>query len=103
VSEESLNFKAAVLAADGGCIAESVESPCEGVLQAHHAITAQSLRKAGLREHLTDPRVGAAVCYRHHRRHHNRAEPLKRAMLPMRVEEFAAEHGLVWLLDRYYG
>lgn len=96
------DFKARVLAADGGeCIAANW-SLCEGPLQAHHAITQQQLRKAGLTDSLWDPAVGAAVCYRHHRRHHNRSEPLRRDFLPQRVLDFAAKHGLDWIIDRYY-
>jgi hypothetical protein len=102
VSAESLDFKVAVLAVDGGCVAASEESPCDGELQAHHAITQQQLRRAGLDAYLWDPDVGAALCERHHRRHHSRREPVRLAALPERVFRFATRHGLVHVIERVY-
>lgn len=101
-TEARLDFKVAVLALDAGCVAESSDSECEGDLQAHHCVTQQQLRKAGLDEYLWDPRVGAAVCERHHRRHHNRREPIRLGALPGRVRDFASKFGLMHVLERYY-
>jgi hypothetical protein len=107
VSEETEDFKVAVLALDQGCIL--ADDPhalafggCEGEVQAHHVITQQQLRGRGLEELTWDPQNGAAVCYRHHRRHHNRAEPIPVAALPERCRRFAYDHDLQWFLDRYY-
>jgi hypothetical protein len=99
---DGLDFRVAVLALDRDCIAARDDSECEGVLHAHHAISQQQLRRYGLGDYARDPRVGAAVCERHHRRHHNRREPLQRAMLPRRVLNFVAEFNLAHLLERYY-
>jgi hypothetical protein len=101
-AEQRLDFKVAVLALDAGCVAESPDSECEGDLQAHHGLTQQQLRKHGLEEYLWDPRVGTAVCERHHRRHHNRREPIRLAALPMRVLTFAGTFDLMHVLERYY-
>lgn len=108
MSDGSLDFRVSVLALDQGCVCsrppvEGEEfSPCEGDLHAHHAVTQQQLRKAGLDSHLWDPANGAAVCKRHHRRHHNRREPIRIDALPVRVRSFADDHQLWHLLERYY-
>lgn len=108
MTDEREDFKVAVLAMDQGCIASrpptvgETFSPCDGEVQAHHVITQQQLRKAGLDQYLWTPQNGASLCYRHHRRHHNRVEPVTIAMLPQRCRDFAAKHFLTPLLERYY-
>ena len=103
MSAEGLDFKVAVLALDAGsCVAASDDSECEGEVQAHHCVTQQQLRKYGLAHYRWDPCVGASVCERHHRRHHNRSEPIGLAALPMRVLTFAATFDLMFVLERYY-
>lgn len=97
-----LDFRVAVLATDGVCVAAREGSECEGDLQAHHVVTQQQLRRHGLDELLWDPDNGAAVCERHHRRHHSGREPIWRDYLPTRCLAFAERVGLVWLIDRYY-
>lgn len=97
--EQRLEFRVAVLALDAGCVAASPASPCEGNLQAHHAIDQQRLRALGLADYLWDPSVGMAVCERHHRRHHNRREPIPLSAIPSRVRSFAA--GIGFGLDEY--
>ncbi len=87
---------------DRGCVAATPMSECEGDVQAHHVITQQQLRKLGLDVLLWDPANGAAVCERHHRRHHNRREPIAKLSLPKRCRDFCVRHGLTDVLDRYY-
>lgn len=60
-------------------------------LHAHHAISAQELRKHGLGP-WDDPRNGFPVSARRHERHHSRVEPLSRAELPDEVYAYVAEH-----------
>ena len=101
--DEKLEFRVAVLAADGGCIAAGkFGDECEGEVQAHHVITQQQLRHYGLDELLWDPANGAAVCELHHRRHHNRRQPLLLEFLPARCLVFAAKQELGWIIERYY-
>ena len=95
-----LQFKRAVLTLDRECIAGPEE--CEGPLRAHHVLSQQQLRHAGLADSTWLADVGACVCERHHRRHHSRVEPIPRRRLPMRCEHFAHRHGLGYILDRYY-
>lgn len=85
-----------------GCLMAG-QSQCEGFLQGHHAVTTQQLRKHGLLELRFDTDVGVGLCERHHRRHHNRREPVPYALLPDGVIRFAYEHGVDYLLDRFYG
>lgn len=101
MTEASFDFKIKVLAIDRGCIAASM-SLCEGVVQAHHVIYQKHLKGAGLEDLLWDPMNGAALCYRHHRRHHGGFEPIPKALLPTRCLLFAEEHGLDYLIDRFY-
>ena len=101
LTEARHEFKILVLALDRGCIAEA-DSPCEGDVQAHHVITQQQLRSEDLEDLLWDPANGAAVCERHHRRHHNRRESIFRDRLPARCVKFAVEFDLDQYLDRYY-
>lgn len=74
----------------------------------HHIIKAQQLRRhaadAGIEESVLvyDPRVGMPVTRARHERHHSRFEPILRSDLPAAVFEFAAEHDLMWMLDRDY-
>lgn len=100
--EARLDFKVAVLAVDGGCVVHDDPAECVGRLHAHHAISQQDLRKHGLFAYLWDPTNGATACEEAHRRHHNRAEPIPYERLPQRCVDFAARHGLDYVLDRYY-
>ena len=100
--EASERFKRVVVALDRGCIAETEGDPCEGLLHAHHVVTQQQLRDCGLFDDLWNPSVGAVVCERHHRRHHNRTQPLRMSMLPGRCLLFAHHNDLGGYLDRYY-
>lgn len=99
-SEQRREFRIRVLALDLGCIRcrpisyAYDPSPCEGPLHAHHVITQQRLRALGRADLLWDPRVGAAVCERHHRRHHNGREPIPVADLPARCRDLGKALGL---------
>lgn len=75
---------------------------CEGALQAHHVVTQQALRSRGLAHLLWDVTNGLCVCYRAHRRHHNRAQPVERKLLRHENITFAERNGLVDLIERYY-
>lgn len=101
MTEASFDFKIKVLAIDRGCIAASL-GHCNGDVQAHHVIYQKHLIRAGLEDLLWDPMNGAAVCYHHHRRHHGGHEPIPKALLPTRCILFAEEHGLDYLIDRFY-
>lgn len=109
LSAARYQFKVTVLALDRGCICglgiaglASLSQPCEGELRAHHVVYQKHLRGAGLDAVLWDPANGAAVCERHHRRHHAGYEPIPQGLLPQRCLDFAVEHDLDRLLDRFY-
>jgi hypothetical protein len=102
-------WKLTVHALDRDCIMADRSSrdahaadPCEGSVQAHHVITQQQLRHLGLDDQLWNPANGASLCERHHRRHHNRRQPVPWQRLPDRCRKFAHELGVSYLLDRYY-
>lgn len=82
--------------------------PCSGRLVAAHLIPRQLLK----REHIDqmDPRVLVPMCGgvvgiggHHGQLDHSRTLRIPRDALPPEVEEFAAEHGLLWYLEREYG
>jgi hypothetical protein len=75
---------------------------CQGPLQLHHAIKQQTLRKHGHHDLLYDHRNLITVCERHHRRHHNRTQPIPYAALPAAAIYFAHEIALHYQLERYY-
>lgn len=101
--EARLRFKTNVHALDGGaCVAHDDPADCDGDLQAAHVISQQHLRKAGRHDLLWDPAGGFSACYRAHRRHDNRVEPLPVGRLPRRCVTFARSHGFGDILSRYY-
>lgn len=93
---------------------ETVRRPCrlcgdtQG-LEAHHVIAKSILKRelaakgkpcpAGV---IWDARNGMSLCRACHERFTNRALQIDRSKLSMANEEFAAEHGLGWRLDRDY-
>ncbi len=85
-----------------GCQVHTHPGDCEMPLQAHHVITQQQLRRHGLEAHVIDTDIGMGTCYRAHRMHHNRTLPIPYELIPDAAIRFAFEHGLDWLLDRYY-
>lgn len=99
---ERLEFKIAVLALDGRCLAHADASDCGGPLQAHHVLSQQQLRKHGHADRLWDPANGMAVCERSHSRHSLAVERLPIAVVPERCIRFAAELDLGHLLERFY-
>lgn len=72
----------------------------------HHVIREQDLRKRlpadGIEAVLADPRNGLSLCRTDHARHHARFAPIPRGLLSPCHFEFAAEHGLTWLLEKCY-
>lgn len=82
--------------------------PCSGRLVKAHLIPAQLLKREQL-DHW-DPRVWVPLCGgatglsgHHGQLDHSRTLKIPRDALPPAVEEFAAEHGLTWYLEREYG
>jgi hypothetical protein len=83
--------------------------PCSGRLVKAHLIPKQLLK----REHVPDvwdPRVTVPMCGgptgvggHHGRLDSSRTLRIPRDALPWVVEAFAAEHGLLWWLEREYG
>lgn len=57
--------------------------------QMHHLCYRQHVRKHG--GDVDDPRNLMALCYDHHRRHHNRLAPIHRDLLPDVAVEFMEE------------
>jgi hypothetical protein len=72
------------------------------IVDRHHAIDKQQLRKRGL--DVWDLRLqidaGRPCC---HGPHTSRVRTIPREFVPYQAEEFAAEHGLTWWLDKVYG
>lgn len=75
---------------------------CDGHLEAHHVVEKKTLKKRGLGHLLWDPDNGLCACYRAHRRHTNRTQPIERRLLRPENESFALRHGLVDALERLY-
>jgi hypothetical protein len=97
-----LDFKVAVLATDGRCLAHDREADCEGDFHAHHVITQAQLRRAGRADLLWDPRNGMTVCELAHRRHHRGLQRIRLDRVPERAIRFATENGFRDILERYY-
>lgn len=82
----------------------------EPAVQAHHVLEASALRRelaakltrSELVAVLSDPRNGMPVSLRAHQRHDCWQRRIGREDLPASAWPFAAEHGLLWLLDRTY-
>lgn len=69
-----------------------------------HLLKAQTVRREVGAEHEFDPRIIVAGCRLHHGMFDfTRAIRVPRGMLPPSVEEFAAEHGVEWMVERSYG
>jgi hypothetical protein len=78
-----------------------------GVLDAHHVIRKALLRVefplGALDQIVWDARNGVPVGRWHHDQVENARARIPRSVMPAGVEEFAAELGLGWRLDRDYG
>lgn len=85
-----------------GCQVHGDPRDCDGPVQAHHIILQQHLRKHGLADHVLDTDVGMGVCYLAHRQHHNATRRIPYECVPDAAIRFAYEHGIDWMLDRYY-
>lgn len=84
--------------------------PCDGRLVRAHLIKQQTIRREVGPEHVWDDRVWIPVCGgptgvggHHGQLDFSRSLRIPRDALPVMVEEFAAEHGLTWWLEREYG
>ncbi len=100
--EAAERFKRTVLALDRGCVAETLGG-CEGPpFHAHHVIPQAKLRAADLADCLWLPQAGCCLCERHHRRLHNRTEPVPLRLIPARCVRFAEAHGFGDFLARFY-
>ncbi len=75
---------------------------CEGRLEAHHVIPKEFLKRHGLPELIWHPANGMCLCYKAHRRHTNRLQPIERAFLRRDHFELAGLYRLGWLLDSLY-
>lgn len=79
---------------------------CDGRIDPAHLIPKQTLKRelrTKDRGVIWDRRVIRPICRFHHGQLDNRALRLVRAEIPQETEEFAAEHGIGWWLDRTYG
>lgn len=85
-----------------GCMVHADSSQCVGLLQAHHVITQQALRKRGHGDLLWDTRNGFAICEGAHARHSLAIDRIAYDDLPYAAFQFANELGLGWMIDRYY-
>lgn len=85
-----------------GCLVHPNPGDCDGRVEAHHVITRQQLRKRGLADLTWDTRNGMGLCTRAHTRHTGALERVPRRLVPAHAEQFAREHALTHLLDRYY-
>ncbi|HEY4452355.1 MAG TPA: hypothetical protein VGN13_12270 [Solirubrobacteraceae bacterium] len=94
-------------------LARFTDTPCSGRLERCHLIARQTIKREvqlpegderDFREILWDPRVWVPGCVFHHGQlDMARKIRLARGDLPVGVEEFACEFGLVWVLDRVFG
>lgn len=88
-------------------LARFSDKPCSSWMELTHLIKKERLRFHGVPEDaIWDPRVLVEACDAHHHQlddaPFDRIE-LPREALPLELEEYAAEHGMTWWLDRTYG
>ena len=86
-------------------LAQFQPTACQGEVQLCHLIKQQRLRDYHVPEEaIWDQRVLVPGCERHHNAlDKTRTLRVPRVALPPEVEEYAAEHQLLWSLDRDYG
>jgi hypothetical protein len=84
--------------------------PCDGQLVRAHLIKEQTLRREAPDADPKDPRVWVPACGGPMGNAGHQAmykpdgfRPVPRDVLPLELEEFAAEYGLGWYLARIYG
>lgn len=103
-----------------GCrVCPQIGEECEGVVQAHHIVRRQfvqdridtrvraeslnAVQRAELeRLLLWDLRNGMGVCYRAHRRHHSRVQPIPARFVSAAAYAFAQELELVYRIEMEY-
>jgi hypothetical protein len=98
----SERFKRMVLVLDGRCLVHDDERLCAGPLQAHHVVSQQQLRHAGLHELLWMIDNGMTVCESAHSNHTSASRRIPGARIPLRCIRFAELHGFADTLTRYY-
>ena len=98
--EASAAWKAAVGSSCSICPAEG--GVCSGVIQGHHAISKQALKRRSLHAFLWDVRNKVDVCTFRHEQITTNAKPLPADLLPDAVWAFAADVGLTWWVERFY-
>jgi hypothetical protein len=87
-------------------LAQFSDTSCSGRLERAHLIRAQTVRREVSRDRaiVWDERIVRWACHLHHGQFdQTRALRVPRSALPASVEQFAADHGLGWFLDRTYG
>lgn len=101
-------------------LARLSDKPCEGRMTKAHLISKQAIRKeiwtpalaepnlcgfpATLKALQDDPRCWVPACWTHHQAlDFSRTIRIAREQLPAAVEDFAAQYGVVWILEREYG
>lgn len=93
------DFHAAVMK-QGALCAMRARGGCSGHVDAHHLIRQQVLRRKAPDEARMDPRIGVALCYRHHSLVTAAAARLRRDEVPAQAWAFAADYGLRDELER---
>lgn len=72
------------------------------LLEGHHVLPQQLLKREGLHGKLWDVRNGLGLCRYHHARHESYAQRVPRDVVPNDAFDFADELGLGWAIDREY-
>lgn len=75
---------------------------CDSVMEAHHVITQQALRKRGFADLIWDTWNGLCLCCRHHARHTKAVQRVSYDKLSPKNVAFADALDLGWMLERYY-
>ena len=85
--------------------AQFSSEPCSGRMERAHLVRAQTIRRevGRARAVIWCPAVWRHACFRHHWMF-DQAKTLivPRSAIPADTEQWAAEHGLTWWLDRTY-
>jgi hypothetical protein len=77
---------------------------CAGRMDRAHLIPKQTLKKAGLAEHILDPATWRPACrYHHFSFDAYRGVEVPRSSVPVETERFADRYGLGWYLTRRFG
>jgi hypothetical protein len=71
-------------------------------IQGHHILAKRHLRVAGAEHRFWDTRNGMALCSLHHHRHEFRMQPVPFYLVRDDALEFAAELGLLYVIENEY-